>query len=350
MIRTTVSAGALLLSCTLALPATAQLEIPTVSAQPVRAQIIGEEVKVLVGEAVFTAYKFSPAQKYPYFYPVNGPESEVSLTTESSEPYPHHHSLFFGCDHVNGGNYWQDINARGQIVSQGPRITDDGPERVVIEDTCLWQREGQAPILREERLITITAPNTTTRFIDFDTTLHPMVNVVITKTNHSLFSARMRPALSVESGGTILNADGGKNAEGTFGIESPWCDYYGSEAGSTEGLAIFQHPENPWFPSKWFTRDYGFFSPTELNWLEEYRIAKDRPLRLRYRVVAHAGDTDAAGIDAHFRKYATARNPSARSRAPTRRIDEDKRASPGRPMPPQPVSRSAVDAARPRKR
>lgn len=294
----------ILFCCALAVSATAQLDITRVTAEPVRAQIVGQEVKVLAGGALFTAYKFSKTQKYPYFYPVNGPASEVSLTTESSKPYPHHHSLFFGCDHVNGGNYWQDIHARGQILSQGPRITDDGPEQIVIEDTCLWEREGQEPVIRDERKITITAPSAMVRYIDFDITLHALVDVVITRTNHSLFSARMRPALSVESGGTILNAQGAENAEGTFGVAAPWCDYSGTDHEITEGLAIFQHPENPWYPAKWFTRDYGFFSPTQLYWLDEYRIPKGAPVRLRYRVVAHAGDAQEAGIASHFEQYA----------------------------------------------
>ena len=62
----------------------------------------------------FTCYKYGSLQKYPYFWPVIGPVSGTSVTTETSEPYPHHHSLFFGCDRVNGGNYWQDANGRGQ--------------------------------------------------------------------------------------------------------------------------------------------------------------------------------------------------------------------------------------------
>ena len=92
------------------------------AAQPasvkVEAKIEKNQVVVTVGGQLFTCYKFDAAQKYPYFWPVNGPASGKSITTETSEPYPHHHSLFFGCDRVNGGNYWQESNERGQILSQ----------------------------------------------------------------------------------------------------------------------------------------------------------------------------------------------------------------------------------------
>ena len=108
-----------------------------VCGQKVEAKVQGDQVVVSVAGEVFTCYKFGAGQKYPYFWPVNGPASGQSITTETSQPYPHHHSLFFGCDRVNGGNYWQDVNERGQIVSQGPKIVEAAGQRVAFTDTCL---------------------------------------------------------------------------------------------------------------------------------------------------------------------------------------------------------------------
>ncbi|HQH52527.1 MAG TPA: PmoA family protein [Candidatus Hydrogenedentes bacterium] len=267
-------------------------------AQPLTAELKGQQVDVSIDGVLFTSYKFSHDQKYPYFWPVIGPASGKSVTTETSEPYPHHHSLFLGCDRVNGGNYWQDVNERGQILSQGPEIVEAAGQRVVIKDECLWQQPGQDPVIRDTRTITLSAPDKATRIIDFEITLNPLVHITIEKTNHSLFSARMVPELSVASGGTLVNAEGKTAEQGTFGVESPWCDYYGARDGVTEGLAIFQHPLNRWYPSKWFTRDYGFFSPTPMFWPQgDFTALPVRePLTLAYRVVVHAGDVKAAGI------------------------------------------------------
>ena len=282
-----------------ALPARAELD----------AHIEDDAVIVTQGEQVVTAYKFSHDQKYPYFYPVNGPVSGESVTTETSEPYPHHHSLFFGCDKVMGGgypgNYWQDTNEKGQILSETPKIMETG-EKVVIEDTCLWKRPEKEPIIRDTRHIAITAPTDKTRILDFTITLKALSKVRIEKTNHSLFSARMTPALSVEQGGTLINAGGGKNAEGTFGIPADWCAYYGTRDGVTEGLAIMQAPDNRWYPAPWFTRDYGFFSPTPMNFLEEghFDLAPEEELTLKYRVVIFEGTAEDAGIAAIWDAFA----------------------------------------------
>jgi hypothetical protein len=279
------------------------------SAQPasgkLEAKIEKNQVVITVGGKMFTCYKFDPSQKYPHFWPVNGPASGKSITTETSEPYPHHHSLFFGCDRVNGGNYWQDTNERGQILSQGPKIAETSGRKVVFTDETLWKQPGKEPIIRDRRQITITAPSDGLRLIDFTITMEPLTDIRILKTNHSLFSARVVLELGVAKGGTLVNAEGQTGEKGTFGVASPWCDYYGTRDGITEGLAILQSPANRWYPAKWFTRDYGFFSPTPMYWLEgdQLDLAKGEKLTLSYRVVVHSGDTQKAGIPTLFEAY-----------------------------------------------
>lgn len=285
-----------------------QFENAQTGPQNVTAKLEKNLITVTVGGKLFTCYKFEASQKYPYFWPVNGPASGRSVATETSEPYPHHHSLFFGCDRVNGGNYWQEGNERGQIISQGPKLIKASGSRVVFTDTCFWQQPGKEPVIRDLRRVTITAPNKDLRFIDFEISLKPLVDVRILKTNHALFSARVVPELSVKSGGTLINAEGKTGEKDTFGIASPWCDYSGTRSPPgriTEGIAILQHPDNRWFPSKWFTRDYGFFSPTPMFWLKDDRLdlPKGRTLTLRYRVVVHTGDVKTAGIQKIFRRY-----------------------------------------------
>ena len=287
--------------------------VELLAAQPVGVKLEKNQLVVTAGGEVFTCYKFAGSQKYPYFWPVNGPASGKSITTESSQPYPHHHSLFFGCDRVNGGNYWQEGNERGQIVSQGPKIIEASGERVVFTDECLWRQPGARPVIRDFRRVVISAPSKDLRFIDFEISLEPLVDICILKTNHSLFSARLVPELSVNSGGVLINAEGKTGGKGTWGAASPWCDYTGTRNGVTEGIAILQHPGNRWFPAKWFTRDYGFFSPTPMFWLEGGRteLPKGRMLTLHYRVVIHTGDVKTAGIKQIFEQYEQTANIAA---------------------------------------
>ena len=79
-----------------------------IQAAKINAVKVGSKINVTIDGKYFTSYIFSSDEKYPFFYPVNGPMSGGSVTSMRNGEYPHHSSLFFGCDQVNGGNYWQE--------------------------------------------------------------------------------------------------------------------------------------------------------------------------------------------------------------------------------------------------
>ena len=91
----------------------------------VTAAVAGDKIDFMVNGVLFTSYIMSEYEKYPFFFPVNGP-SGASVTSLRNGNYPHHSSLFFGCDRVNGGNYWQEGADRGRIVSLRADIVESG--------------------------------------------------------------------------------------------------------------------------------------------------------------------------------------------------------------------------------
>jgi Methane oxygenase PmoA len=279
---------------------------PLQAQEKLAASQIGSRIDVSIGGKFFTSYRFAADEKYPFFFPVNGP-SGASVTSMRNGEYPHHSSLFFGCDKVNGGNYWQEQLDRGQIVSKGPVLEVASGNQIVIRDACDWTRPGAPQPLRDTRRIVISSPSPGMRQIDFDITLEALEEVVIHKTNHSLFSARVDPDLTTVFGGTMINAEGTKNEKDTFGKPSPWLACFGSrDDKTTEGLAILQHPQNPGYPTPWFTRDYGFLSPTPMFWPangKDTRIAKGEKLRLCYRVLVFSGTPESAGIGGIFTEF-----------------------------------------------
>ncbi len=269
------------------------------------AQKFNSKIDVLINNNLFTSYILSQDEKYPFFFPVNGP-SNASVTSMRNANYPHHSSLFFGCDKVNGGNYWQEGLERGQIVSIRADVIESGNDKVIIENECIWRRPNANAPIKDTRKITITAPSKEMYQIDFDVTLEMLMDVIIEKTNHSLFSGRMDADLAVINGGTMINSNGEKGEKDTFGKKAAWIDFYGKRGDKQEGMAIIQHPSNEWYPAPWFTRDYGFFSPTPMYWPQndkETSLKKGQTIKLKYRVLVHSGDTSAAKIAEQFEKY-----------------------------------------------
>jgi hypothetical protein len=276
------------------------------SASKITVTRTGSKISVVIDGKFFTSYIFSDDEKYPFFYPVNGPISGGSVTSMRNAEYPHHSSLFFGCDLVNGGNYWQEGLERGRIISVNPEIIKQGGDTAIITDECIWSRPGALSPFRDTRKYIITSPSKDAFIIDVTITMEALMDVTVRKTNHSLFSARMAADLSVKNGGKMVNAEGASGEKETFGKASAWIDFSGKRGSATEGIAILQHPSNPWYPSPWFTRDYGFISPTPMYWPandKESFFAKGTELTLRYRVIVHSGDAVSAGIADHFATY-----------------------------------------------
>lgn len=267
---------------------------------------IGSRIDVTIDGKFFTSYIFAENEKYPFFFPVNGPLSGASVTSMRNAEYPHHSSLFFGCDLVNGGNWWQEGLERGRIISVNAEVVKQGGDTVIITDECIWSRPGAVSPIKDRRKYIITAPSKDLYQIGVEIVMEMLTDVRILKTNHSLFSARMAADISVKSGGTMINAEGLKGEKETFGRKSAWIDYYGKRVQGIEGLAIVQHPSNPWYPSPWFTRDYGFMSPTPMYWPENDKdmfFKKGTVLTLRYLVLVHSGDHVQAKVNEAFEGF-----------------------------------------------
>jgi len=255
------------------------------------------------------AYRAQSSLKYPYFSPLNGPVSGLSLTTESSLPYPHHRGLWLGCDPLNGGNYWADNGlASGQIKSVELKLGDapSGENTITFSERCIWERDGSNPF-KDERLYRIEGISDHRMLIDCAFKLTASEDVRIKKAKHSFFAMRAAADISPSYGGTMINSNGGINAVGTYGKTADWCGYFGKRQLNpevTEGIVIMNHPDNFGGNCPWFTRDYGHLSPSPFNFrAKPWTIEKGRTLTLSYRVVLFAGTPREAGVDALYRQW-----------------------------------------------
>ncbi|HEX72093.1 MAG TPA: hypothetical protein ENN65_02120 [Candidatus Hydrogenedentes bacterium] len=253
--------------------------------------------------APLTTYRAHPKQKYPYFYPLTGPVSGLPMTSESALPWPHHRSLYFACDRLNRANYWQAGLEHGQIISSGPRVKEATKTSAVITDACEWAVPGEEAQMTDARVYVIAADLPRRWTLDAEITWSAVKDVTVEKSNHGLFALRCAVDISPWGGGALVNSNGDAGEADTFGKPARWCAYYGKRTQAknepVEGVALFDHPENPWNPCPWFTRDYGFISPMPFQWIEEpWRLPAGQSVTLKYRVVVFAGDPEEAELDA----------------------------------------------------
>ncbi|MCX7872423.1 MAG: PmoA family protein [Verrucomicrobiae bacterium] len=265
---------------------------PTSSSEGLTFNQSGYDIWIRFNNEIITAYRAHPSQKYPYMYPLAGPASGISLTTESALPWHHHRSVFFGCDRVNGDDYWSQELNKGRIISNTPKVINLTEKQITIFDECKWTSPENQVVMEDSRKITVAINSDKLYFIDWEIAWKAVVDVTIQKTNHSLFAIRAAPDITPSAGGNLINAEGDKGEKGTFGKKSEWCAFFGKRKKSEfiEGIALFDHPKNPWHICPWFTRDYGFMSPTTFNFIEkQMNFESGKSLMLKYRIVAFAG-------------------------------------------------------------
>ncbi len=89
-------------------------------------------------------------------------------------------------------------------------------------------------------------------------------------------------------------------------------DYSGQIDGQTVGVAILDYPGNPRAPTYWHVRAYGLFA-CNIFGVHDFENDKSRdgsltiqpgqPLRFRYRVIIHPGNSVGAGIRDQYDRY-----------------------------------------------
>ncbi len=263
-----------------------------------------ERMAVYVDGELFVAYRseaYGDGHRYPFLYPVIGPASGQSLTSFGTDPHPHHSSLFVAISNVRGedgvrADYWHsrppDFQS-GRIYSLNRRVTEAVRDRIVIEDEVRWQRPGADPHLEGAWKLEITVPSPDIRLLDVTITYRPLQDLTVG--SYGTFAARMHPDLAEANGGVIVNSEGRTGESATRNREALWVAYFGQREGRTEGLAIIQHPENPYFQAPYFTRAYGFFAPWPISAQSRNWRAGDTIVE-RFRVVAFAGSAEEAQI------------------------------------------------------
>lgn len=257
-------------------------------------------------------YRFFREQAKPYLYPLRLPGSPPLLEDSPPDHY-HHHGIWIGHGEVNGYDFWlEHPNRTGrieqhfveEIVARGARVGFRVRNRWVAPD-------GRVPLV-DVRSFWFTLDEAGDLVIDLTVSLWPMGGPVTLFGSNEAGIPHVRPArgIWVVNGGRIVNSAGGVNEAGTYGKEAEWVDYSGpvGPGGTWYGIAVFNHPGNPYHPAPWFTRDYGPFSPNFLLFTEPVVIQPERPYALSYRIVAHKGDHAEADVAGKYRRYLTELN------------------------------------------
>ncbi|MBI1899824.1 MAG: PmoA family protein [Planctomycetia bacterium] len=259
-------------------------------------------------------WHFGPQYPRPFFYPLLGP-SRVPLTRlghPGAPDHDHHRSIWFAHHKVLGIDFWSD-RTTARIEQKQWLAYEDGEAEAALAAALEW-RDGHDPrSLVEQELVAAVRPGESLppgtkgeTFLELQATFRPTPeSLEFGQTNFGFLAVRVAKAISAHfGGGQLRNSEGQRGEKDIFGRPARWMDYSGELApGVTEGIAYFDHPQNPGYPSSWHVRDDGWMaaSPCLRGPLE---ISQAKPLVLRYLLFAHGGAVDASRAEKISKAFA----------------------------------------------
>lgn len=247
-------------------------------------------------------------QQRPFLFPIVGPSGR-SLTRmgHPHDPVSHsHHNSFWVSHHdVNGVDFWGDKGA-GRILTTSVDYYDDSDTAAVTQIVNAWRDSSGNTLLTERRRISVSTLDHNnwllTLDLEFTAAKEP---VTFGKTPFGLVGVRMAKTIGVrDGGGTIRNSAGQTNEKEVFWKPARWCDYSGPIApGHVEGVALFDHPSNPNYPTVFHVRDDGWMGAS-LTFDGPRTVEPTKPLRLRYALYVHADAPSIESIDGYWKRFA----------------------------------------------
>lgn len=278
-------------------------------------------VAVRLGEEL-AAVLHLDALPRPFVHPLRSPEG-VELTRAwpmeeragEERDHPHHTSLWLAHGDVDGHDFWHSGEDAARIELEGEPELREEAGAVVVRASYRWV-VGEGEVLLRERREWRASELADHRTLDLATELEAVgAPRTLGDTKEGSFAVRVRPELRVDgphAAGELTSSEG-ERGRAVWGKRARWIHDQGEVEGRVRGVALFDAPTNPRFPTWWHARTYGLLAANpfgrrafEGGQAEDgaLRLEPGEPLRLRYRVVLHDGAWDPERVEEAWQAFA----------------------------------------------
>ncbi len=288
---------------------------------------LSDRLRVEINGKLFTEYFFKNTPR-PYCYPLLGPGG-IAMTRNfpmktidgEDHDHKHHRSLWFAHGNVNGQDFWSEDKDFGQTLHTKFTKVSSGPKEGVIQSQNRWVARDGSEFCTDERTLRIYDRPDNERLFDFEITLTAgKSDVTFGDTKEGTMALRLAETMRLKPNksnegkptGHIVNSEGVRDGD-TWGKRASWCDYYGPVEGKILGAAIFDHPQNPRYPTWWHVRDYGLFAANPFGRHDFEKlpdknagnlvVPAGKSITFRYRFYLHEGDEKQSKVAEHYADF-----------------------------------------------
>jgi hypothetical protein len=294
-----------------------------------------DQVEFRVRQELATLYHIGKAEAKPYFWPFNAPGGipvtrawpmEKGQPGESTD-HVHQKSVWFCHGEVRPDgseaaalvdaksvDFWGEDKRHGPMICTFVGEPKFAPQGATLLTRNEWQTPAGRKLLDETRNIGFYDFGDA-RLLVLDIDLHAgVVPLIFGDTKEGSLGVRVSDQLSGKNRkGRLTNANGKASEKEARGEWSSWCDYSGQINGRAAGVAILDDPKNP-IPAVWHSRAYGLMAanpfvrsdldfPVFKDHKPLVKLAKGEHLRLRYGILAHAGNAQQGRVAEHFQTF-----------------------------------------------
>jgi hypothetical protein len=286
--------------------------LTTVVFAQVSFNVKSDRVLIEVDHRPFSALHYGKEAHKPFLHPILTPSGKAitrgfPVDPQPGDPtdHPHQRGLWVGAEKLSGMDFWENDPTytrpnMGHIVWQDLTAAINGDKKGTLSFVANWVSEKGSLVLVERRKMVFYSEPSDCRMFDVELELEARQRVVFEDHDDALMGMRLNPAFDQKRGGRLVNAEGGVNEEGVRGKRSPWIDWTTDLGGEKIGVAIFDHPSNYNYPTRWHVRSFGFLDANPFAQREfdkslpdgSHPLEKGEKLRMRYRILIHPAGTD----------------------------------------------------------
>ena len=299
----------------------------------------------------FTSYIWPENLKKPVLYPLRTAKGTIITRGFPLEPrpgertdHPHQVGLWLTYETVNGFDFWNNSEAikgagvlkMGTILHRKIEFARGGGNQANLAVAADWVAPGNRPILHEFTQF-IFRGGATFRSIDRITILTALEKISFPDAKDGMLGMRVIRALGIPSdkpevytdangrlttvpkldttgvNGTYLTSEG-KKGDAAWGTRGRWCNLSGMVGDEPVTISIFDHPDNPGFPTYWHARGYGLFAANPLgqkifsNGKEElnFSLAPDASVTFRHRILISSAILTHEATEAAYKDFLSA--------------------------------------------
>ena len=183
------------------------------------------------------------------------------------------------------------------LIETGDLLARRGSQSAGFRHACHWVTPAGERLLSAACTVRIAPGPSAGVLLDLSIVLTPCTQtaVALGRSGQGPLSVRVAAPLLPDGGGQLRNSNDEFGPEEIHGRQAAWCACNGVVDGETVGMAILDHPDNPWHPTPWVCTNDGLLSPSPFPW-RSHTFAPRELLSLRYRIVLHSGYVEAGWV------------------------------------------------------